>query len=157
MIFSFFLVAAFRNANLENMEFVRAHNEWVGEVARPLILQSLPPVYERLTSPAFSVRRNAEHEIGSRGLAEFANLALASKHRDPNISMVATRLLENFYVCSVCRGAKECTYCSTQAEYEICKRCNVKRECRLCNGTGDSRYVITGNEWEYRKNLFPGR
>jgi hypothetical protein len=157
MIFSLFLVAALRDAHLENMEFVRVQNEWVGEVSRPLIIYSLPPIYRELTSPAYAVRRHAELEIGSRGLSELANLALASRHCDPNICMVATRLLEDFYPCYLCRGAKECAYCTTNEEYIECKLCSYGRKCRLCNNTGDRRYVITGNEWEYRKNLFPGR
>jgi hypothetical protein len=157
MLFSLFMVVALRDAELENMEFVRTQNEWIGEVAGSQSLYSLPPYYGELTSPRYEVRRQAKKHIESRGLAELANLAVASKYPDPNVSLVANEILKSIYACYECRGSKMCVFHITEQEYKVCKRCGMEPVCRLCNGTGDRRYVITKDEWEYRKNILPGR
>lgn len=157
VIFLIFLVSSLRDTQLENMEFTRVHNEWVGEFAPFRIDYCLPPEFSGLQVPCYQLRQQARQAIERQGLGALDVLALASRHRDPNINIVAKALLDGLYACYECRGAQMCIYCNTEAEYEICKRCNVKRECRLCNGTGDRRYVVTGDTWEYRKNIFPGR
>lgn len=157
MMFSLFLVAALRDAQLENMEFVRIQEEWVAETCLSRMDYCLPPEFIKLRSPKYNERQQAIRTIKAQGLAVFKHLAFASKHRDPNISIVANQLLENLYSCYECAGRTKCVFHFTQKEFESCKRCGVEGNCRLCNGTGDRRYVISGGQWEYRKNILPGR